>query len=197
MSAERDEEERAAWRAQNAGLDPAQIVSVDESGSNPAMCLRYGRAPRGQRAEAKVPRNRGANTTILAALTPAGLLAPMVVEGGTTIEVFLTFLEHCLCPALRPGQVVLLDNLRVHKNRAVTERIEATGARVLFLPRYSPDFQPIEGVFSKLKAFLRRAATRTQEALEAAIAAGLATITDRDACGWFTHCGYPAQLHLS
>lgn len=197
LSAERDEAERAAWRAQNAGLDPAQIVSVDESGNNPAMCLRYGRAPRGQRAEAKVPRNRGANTTILAALTPQGLLAPMVVEGGTTIEVFLTFLEHCLCPALRPGQVVLLDNLRVHKNRAVTERIAATGARVLFLPRYSPDCQPIEGVFSKLKAFLRRAAARTQDALEAAIAAGLATITSKDACGWFTHCGYPTQLHLS
>ena len=121
----------------------------------------------------------------------------MVVEGGTTIEVFLTFLEHCLCPALRPGQTVLLDNLRVHKNRAVTERIEATGAKVLFLPRYSPDFQPIEGVFSKLKAFLRRAAARTQEALEAAIAAGLATVTAQDAGGWFTHCGYPIKAQLS
>ena len=196
LSADRDEEERAAWRAENAGLDAGLIVSVDESGSNPAMCLRYGRAPKGQRAEAKVPRNRGANTTILAALTPQGLLAPMVVEGGTTIEVFLTFLEHCLCPALRPGQV-LLDNLRVHKNHLVTERIEATGARVLFLPRYSPDFQPIEGVFAKLKAFLRRTAARTQQALEAAIAAGLATVTSQDACGWFTHCGYPACSHLS
>ena len=185
------------WRKEHASLDPAQIVSVDGSGSNPAMCLRYGRAPRGQRAEDHVPRNRGANTTILAALTPAGLLAPMVVEGGTTIEVFLTFLEHCLCPALRPGQVVLLDNLRVHKNALVTERIEATGAKVLFLPRYSPDFQPVEGAFSQLKAFLRRAAARTQDTLEAAIAAGLATITAQDACGWFTHCGYPAQPHLS
>ena len=197
LSAERDEAERAAWREAHAGLDPAQIVSVDESGSNPAMCLRYGRAPRGQRAEAKVPRNRGANTTILTALTAQGLLEPMTVEGGTTIEVFLSFLDHWLCPALRPGQVVLLDNLRVHKNRAVTEKIEATGARVLFLPRYSPDFQPIEGAFSKLKAFLRRTAARTPEALQAAIGAGLRTVTAQDACGWFTHCGYPINPHLS
>ena len=97
----------------------------------------------------------------------------------------------------RPGQVVLLDNLRVHKKRAVTEKIEATGARVLFLPRYRPDFQPIEGAFSKLKAFLRRSAARTQEALETPIAAGLATITAQDVCGWFAHCGYPTQPHLS
>lgn len=154
------------------------------------MCLRYGRAPKGERAEQKVPRNRGANTTLLAALTPKGLLEPMTVEGGATIEVFLTFLENMLCPALRPGQVVLLDNLRVHKNRAVTEKIEATGARVLFLPRYSPDFQPIEGVFSKLKAFLRRKAPRTAQKLDRAISKGLATVTARDARGWFKHCGF-------
>ena len=121
----------------------------------------------------------------------------MVVEGGTTIEVFLAFLEHCLCPALRPGQVVLLDNLAVHKNQAVIARIEATGARVVFLPRYSPDLQPIEGVFAKLKEFLRHAKARTSEALHQAIAQGLATITSKDACGFFAHCGYPLDSQLS
>ena len=115
----------------------------------------------------------------------------MIVEGGTTIEVFLTFLENMLCPALRPGQIVLLDNLRAHKNAAVLARIEATGARVEFLPRYSPDFAPIEGAFSKLKEFLRQEGARTAEALHQAIAKGLATITPEDARGFFEHCGYP------
>ena len=164
---------------------------MDESGSNEAMSPRYGWAPRGERAIDVAPRKRGPNTTILAALTPAGLLAPMTVEGGTTIEVFGSFLEHCLCPALRPGQTVLLDNLAVHKNHAVIAQIEATGARVLFLPRYSPDFQPIEGVFAKLKEFLRHEKARTQEALQSAIARGLSTISAKDAAGFFQHCGYP------
>jgi transposase len=99
------------------------------------------------------------------------------VEGATNTEVFVAYLDQVLCPALRPGQVVLLDNLSVHKSAAVRERIEACGCRLLFLPRYSPDFNPIEGAFSKLKAFLRRAAARTRESLEAAIAAGLATLS--------------------
>ena len=154
------------------------------------MSPRYGWAPRAERAVDIAPRKRGPNTSILAALSPAGLLAPMTVEGGTTIEVFASFLEHCLCPALRPGQVVLLDNLAVHKNHAVIAQIEATGARVVFLPRYSPDRQPIEGVFAKLKEFLRHEKARTQEALQAAIARGLATITPQDARGFFAHCGY-------
>ena len=157
------------------------------------MAQRYGWSSKGARAEQKSPRNRGANTTLLAALTPQGLLEPMTVEGGTTIEVFLSYLDSFLCPALRPGQVVLLDNLRVHKNRAVIERIEARGARVLFLPRYSPDFAPIEGVFSKLKAFLRRKAPRTVQALDTAISQGLASVTARDARGWFKHCGFPLK----
>lgn len=157
------------------------------------MALRYGWSPKGQRAEQKVPRNRGANTTLLTAMTAEGVLDAMVVEGGANKEVFLTYLDEVLCPSLRPGQVVLLDNLRVHKNAAVAARIAACGCRLLFLPRYSPDFNPIEGAFSKLKTFLRRAAARTRAALEAAIAQGLATITAHDAQGWFDHCGYPIK----
>ena len=167
---------------------------VDESGSNTALALRYGRAPRGARAAGQAPCNRGANTTILAALTRQELLATMTVEGAANTEGFLTCLDRVLCPVLRRGQTVLLNHLSVHKNQAVAERIQARGCRLVFLPRYSPDFNPIEGAFSKLKAFLRRAAARTQRTLERAIAAGLATITAQDAQGWFRHCGFPARV---
>ena len=193
---ERDEAERAAWREEHTGLRPSRLVFVDESGSNTALALRYGWAPRGERATGRAPCNRGTNTTILAALTCRGLLATMTVEGAANIGVFLTYLDQVLCPALRRGQTVVLDNLSVHKNAAVEARINACGCRLVFLPRYSPDFNPIEGAFSKLKAFLRRTAARTQRTLERAIAAGLATITAQDAQGWFQHCGFPARVHL-
>ena len=124
-------------------------------------------------------------------MNPAGMIATMVIEGATNTEVLLTYCKEVLCPALRPGQIVVLDNLAAHKNAAVRERIEACGCRLLFLPAYSPDFNPIEHAFSKLKGFLRKAKARTQEALEAAIAAGLATITAQDARGWFKHCQFP------
>ena len=168
---------------------------MDESGSNLALALRYGWALRGQRAWGQAPTNRGKNTTLLAAMTPEGLLASMTVEGAAATEVFLLYLDKVLCPALRPGQVVVMDNLRVHKAEAVRQRIEACGCRLVFLPRYSPDFNPIEGAFSKLKAFLRRVQARTREALEAAIDVGLQTITAQDAQGWFKHCGYSLTAH--
>lgn len=170
-------------------------VFVDESGANQALCPRYGYAPKGERSHGKVPRNRGRNTSILAAMSAAGLVGTMTVEGSTNTAVFLTYLDAVLCPALRAGQVVILDNLSVHKNEAVRARIEACGCRLVFLPAYSPDFNPIEHAFSKLKAFLRKAKARTQETLESAIAAGLATITPEDARGWFKHCGWhqPSQ----
>ena len=164
---------------------------VDESGANRALCPRYGYALKGQRSHGQAPRNRGRNTSILAAMGPAGLLATMTVEGSTNTDVFLTYLEEVLCPALRPGQTVVMDNLSVHKNDAVREKIAACGARLVFLPAYSPDFNPIEHAFAKLKGFLRKAKARTQETLEAAIAAGLATITSQDAQGWFKHCDFP------
>jgi transposase len=189
-ASERDEAEREDWRQTHGALNPADLVFVDESGSNLALALRYGWAPQGQRAWGQAPTNRGKNTTLLAALTPEGLLASMTVEGAANTEAFLTYLDELLCPALRPGQTVLMDNLRVHKADAVRRRIEACGCQVVFLPRYSPDFNPIEGAFSKLKAFLRRVQARTREALEAAIGAGLQTISAQDAQGWFKHCGY-------
>jgi transposase len=196
-ASERDEAERADWRQTHADLKPSDLVFVDESGSNLALALRYGWAPRGQRALGQAPTNRGQNTTILSAMTHEGLLVSMTVEGAANTEAFLTYLDELLCPALRPGQTVLMDNLRVHKAEAVRQRIEARGCQVVFLPRYSPDFNPIEGAFSKLKTFLRRVGARTREALEAAIDTGLQTITAQDAQGWFTHCGYSLKAQPS
>jgi transposase len=195
VAAERDEAERASWRQAHSALKPAELVFVDESGSNLAMALRYGWALRGQRSWGKAPTNRGKNTTLFAAMSPEGLLASMTVEGAANTEAFLTYLDAVLCPALRPGRTVLMDNLQVHKAEVVRQRIEACGCRLVFLPRYSPDFNPIEGAFSKLKTFLRRVQARTREALEAAIGAGLQTITAQDARGWFEHCGYPLTAH--
>jgi transposase len=173
------------------------LVFVDESGSNLALTLRYGWALRGERAWGQAPTNRGKNTTLFAAMTHEGLLASMMVEGAANTEAFLTYLDELLCPALRPGQVVLMDNLQVHKAEAVRQRFEACGCRLVFLPRYSPDFNPIEGAFSKLKTFLRRVQARTREALEVAIGAGLQTISAQDARGWFKHYGYSPEAQPS
>jgi transposase len=189
---EQDPIERAVWRWQAPWLfGHLDGVFVDESDSNRALCPRDGYAPKGQRSHGQAPRNRGRNTSILAAMSAQGMIGTMVVEGSTNVEVCLTYLEEVLCPALRPGQVVIMDNLSVHKNDAVREKIEACGARLLFLPACRPDFNPIEHAFSKLKAFLRKAKARTQETLEAAIATGLAAITAKDAHGWFKHCECP------
>jgi transposase len=166
------------------------MVFVDESGCNLALTPLYGWAPRGQRARARAPRNRGPNTTVLAALSSHGVLAAMRIEGPTNTEVFLTYLDQVLCPALRPGRVVVMDQLNVHKATPVRQRIEACGCRLVFLPAYSPDFNPIEEAFSKLKTYLRRQKARTRERLGAAIDAGLQRLTAQDARGWFRHCGF-------
>jgi transposase len=190
-ASERDEAERAAWRARaDQEFKADTLVFVDESGCNLALTPRYGWAPRGERAVAQAPRNRGPNTTVLAALTTEGLQASMIVEGAANTEVFLTYLDEVLCPALQPGKTVVMDNLNVHRAAAVRERIEARECQLEFLPSYSPDFNPIEEAFSKLKTYLRRAKARTREALENAIAAGLQRITAQDARHWFTHCGF-------
>jgi transposase len=175
---------------ETAQLDPARFVFVDESGTNLAMTPRYGRAPRGQRVVGVVPRNHGPNVTLLAAMSAKGMTAAMTMTGATDREVWPLFVRQILLPTLRPGQIVLCDNLAVHKNQEVRQLIEAQGCQVRFLPPYSPDFSPIEQAFGKLKTALRQANARTRPALEDAIAAGLATITPHDAAAWFRHCGY-------
>jgi transposase len=137
-----------------------------------------------------VPRNHGKNTTLVAALTPQGLQAPWTIEGAIDTVAFKEYIEQVLGPTLRPGQIVILDNLSVHTALSIREAIEARGCELLFLPPYSPDFTPIEEAFSKIKALLRGIGARTREALLEAVSRTVATITPDDAFGWFTHAGY-------
>lgn len=166
-----------------------RLVFVDESGANISLTPRYGRAPRGQRCVGNVPRNWGRNTTLLAAMSRRGMTAPLVVEGASDRLVFETYVERILVPALRPGDIVVWDNLSVHKSARARDLIEAAGCALLFLPPYAPDFSPIEQAFSKLKTHLRRANQRTRDGVWDAIGVGLTLITAQDARGWFTHCG--------
>ena len=155
-----------------------------------ALTPLYARAPRGHRAYGSIPRNRRANTTLIAGLSLEGMQAPLILEGAVDTLTFEAYVEHVLAPSLSPSRVVVLDNLSVHTGERVRQMIEARGCQVLFLPAYSPDLTPIEEAFSKLKAWLRRVGARTHEALEEAIGQALERITVQDAHGWFWHCGY-------
>jgi transposase len=171
-------------------LDAKRLVFVDESGSNIGLTPLYARAPKGQRAHGRVPRNRGKNTTLLASLSVQGMGASMLLEGATNAAAFEIYLEQILLPSLAPGQIVVMDNLSAHKGARVRQLIEERGCQLLFLPAYSPDFSPIEETFSKIKANLKRVGARTREALQEAITQALETVTSQDARGWFAHCGY-------
>ena len=171
-------------------IDPRQLVVVDESGVTTEMRRRYGRAPRGERVREATPAGHWRTLTLLGAMTSEGMLATMTVESPTDGEVFLAYLDQVLCPQLRPGQVVVMDNLGAHKVSGVRERIETTGAELRYLPPYSPDFNPIEQAWSKTKQRLRSAKARTLEALEDAVTQALASITAQNASAWFRHCGY-------
>ena len=166
---------------------------MDESGTQTNMTPRYSRAPRGERAYGAAPRNHGKNTTLIAALSAAGIGAAMTLEGAADAEAFVAYVTAVLVPTLVPGQIVIMDNLSVHKDERVRQRIEGAKCRLVYLPAYSPDMTPIEQAFSKVKAFLRRAEARAREVLDEVIGAALATITAGDAAGWFTACGYPLK----
>jgi transposase len=146
-----------------------------------------------------VPRNRGKNTTLIAALSLEGMGAALILEGSANTTAFELYVEQILAPSLHDGQIVVMDNLQAHKSARVKQAIGAKGCQLLFLPGYSPDLSPIEEAFSKLKAALRRAGARTRESLEEAIGQALLTITAQDAHGWFQHCGYllPGQERKS
>jgi transposase len=190
VAAEADAAERAAWWATTTALNPAEVIFIDESGTNVTAHPRYSWAPRGRRAQASVPRNYDENTTLVAALSPGGIQAALSFPGALNSEAFDVFLDQVLVPQLLPGQTVVMDNLSVHRRQRVRMRIEAAQAHLLYLPSYSPDFNPIELAFSKLKTFLRRAQARTQDALDTALSTGLALITPTDAQNWIRHCGY-------
>ncbi len=174
--------------------DANALVFVDESGTQTNMTPRYSRAPRGRRAYGAAPRNHGKNTTLIAALTHAGIGATMTLEGAADADAFVAYVRHFLVPTLVPGQIVVMDNLSVHKDKRVGPLIAGAGCRLVYLPAYSPDFTPIEQAFSKIKTFLRRMEARIRETLEAAIAAALSMVTATDAAGWFTACGYPLEM---
>ena len=154
------------------------------------MARRYGRAPRGERALDAVPHGRWRTTTVIAALRADGIVAPLVLEGAIDGPAFLAWVERVLAPTLRPGDTVVADNLGSHKVAGVREAIEARGASLLYLPPYSPDLNPIELAFSKLKRLLRTAAARTADALEAAIGAALGQFTPAECASHMRHCGY-------
>lgn len=163
---------------------------MDETSVNLTYTRRYGRAPGGRRVDAAVPLHTGPNVTVIAALSAQGVEAVMELDGAVNTASFTVYLEQVLGPGLQPGDLVVLDNLRVHKAAGLAELVAARGARLLYLPPYSPDFTPIELAFSKLKTHLRSAAARTREALTNALQAALAWITTEDAQNWFNHCGY-------
>jgi transposase len=194
-AAEQNPAARAAWWDQATWLDPADLVFVDETSTHTALTRQRARAPRGERAVGSAPRNHGPNVTLLAALTPAGIGPSVVFPGATDRLAFEAFVAQFLVPSLCPGQVVIWDNLSVHKGERARSLIEAAGCHLLFLPPYSPDCNPIEPAFAKLKSDLRRAAARTPAALEAAIGAGLNAVTPQDARAFFAHCGYPLRDH--
>lgn len=169
----------------------ARFLFVDETGVNLDLARTHARAPRGERAvDATIPRNTPVRTGLVGAMGPEGMIVSMQVAGAIDGDAFLVFIEEVLGPHLQEGDFVVLDNLSTHASARVEAAVYARGAFLLFLPRYSPDMNPIEGAWSKLKAHLRRAAARTAERLDAALAQGLAAITPTDAQGWFAHAGY-------
>ena len=170
--------------------DVTRFKFVDETSVNLTYTRRYGRAAGGRRVDQAVPLHKGPNGTVVAALTANGLEAVMELDGALNTASFVAYVEQVLGPTLEPGDVVVLDNLRVHKAPGVAEAVAAYGARLLFLPPYSPDFTPIELAFSKLKTRLRTAQARTRDALAEALRTALDGISESDAKNWFDHCGY-------
>jgi transposase len=169
---------------------------VDEMGANTSLAPLYAWARRGERAPARVPRNWGANVTLLASMGREGMGPCLAVEGATTREVFEAYAERVLAPSLSPGQVVVMDNLSSHKGGRVRELVEGRGCELLYLPPYSPDLNPIEEAFAKLKTLLRKTGARTREALVEAMGRALDAVTASDARGFFEHRGYRATAQL-
>ena len=196
---ERDEWLRAAWRVALASkIDPKRLVFVDEMGTNTSLWVLRAWSRRGQRAYCLVPRNRGPNTTLLSSMTTEGMGPSLAVEGTTTGAVFEAYVERVLCPVLCPGQIVVMDNLSAHKEGRAGERvrelIERRGCEVLYLPPYSPDLNPIEEAFAKIKGVLRKAEARNREALIEAIGRAISAVTAQDVRGFFEHCGYGVSV---
>lgn len=198
MIAEERDTPRVQWLRRQyelwqRGAPVGRLFCIDETGSTIAMTRTHGRSPRGQPVVGRVPRRRGTVITVIGALTVNGLTAMMTIEGATTGDVFLTYVNDVLGPELRPGDVVVLDNLGAHKDHRVRAAIEARGAKLVFQPPYSPDKNPIELAWAWLKSFLRTAGARTLEAVDIAIAFAMDMVDENFARAWFRHCGFSHQ----
>jgi len=181
---------RRAWFAGQLDLDPDTLVFIDETGASTKMARLYGRARRGERCRAPIPHGHWKTTTFVGALRRTGLTAPMVLDGAMHGAAFLAYVEQVLVPTLSPGDVVIMDNLPAHKPVAVREAIETAGARLRFLPPYSPDFNPIKNAFAKLKAILKKVAARTIDDLWSAIGAAIDAFTPAECTNYFKAAGY-------
>jgi transposase len=178
------------WKAHQGLLDPARLVFIDETGTSTNMARLRGRCRRGQRLLAKVPHGHWKITTFVAALRHDAITAPFVIDEPMNATIFLAYLEQCLVPTLKPGDIVVMDNLSAHKNDKVRETIEAAGAELRYLPPYSPDLNPIEQAFAKLKAHLRKAAERSIAALWDRIGSTLNDFSPQECKNFFSHLGY-------
>lgn len=181
------------WHRILQNIDARRLVFIDEFGVNVRLARLFGWAPRGERSRGLIPRNYGKNLSVCAALSLDGITAAMTIDGAIDGVAFEQYIERILIPALRSGQIVILDNLSVHKQARVRQAIEAVGARVVFLPSYSPDFTPVEMAISVIKQALRRVEAKTRETLEAALPATLDEVSRHDAINMFRHCGYSVQ----
>jgi transposase len=190
VATERDEQARTSFRERLEGVDPERLRFVEESSTNIALTPRYARAPKGERARGKAPRNWGKNVTLICSITLSGMGASMSIEGPSDTDSFGLYMKEILAPTLQTGQIVLMDNLSVHRSKWVRELIEERGCQLWLLPPYSPDMNPIEEAFSKVKALLRRAKARVLETLFEATEDALGAVSAEDARGYFRHCGY-------
>jgi transposase len=181
---------RQAWRAAQLDLDPRRLVFVDETGTSTKMARLYGRSAQGTRCVGAIPHGHWKTTTFVGGLRLSGIAAPMVLDGAMNGPAFLAWVEQMLAPALEPGDIVVMDNLPAHKPAAVRIAIEGRGAELRYLPPYSPDLNPIEMAYSKFKALLKKAAARTLDALNAAIAETLQRITPTDCQSYYLAAGY-------
>jgi len=172
-------------------MNAARLVFIDETWATTNMARRYGRAPRGERVIASVPYGHWKTSTFVAGLRYDGITAPLVIDGAMNGTVFLAYVEQFLAPTLAPGDIVIMDNLSSHKVAGVREAIEACGASLIYLPPYSPDLNPIEQAFAKLKALLRKAAARTVEALWTNVGESLSAFSPTECANYLANAGYP------
>ena len=181
---------REAWSDRQLEFEPARLIFLDECGTNTKMARLYARSRRGKRCRAAIPHGHWKTTTLLAALCTDGIIAPMVMDGAMDGEMFSAYVKILLAPCLKPGDIVIMDNLPAHKVRAARETIEAAGASLLFLPPYSPDFNPIEKAIAQMKALLKKTAARTKPDLDAAIAKATDIVIPQNTRSYFQTCGY-------